>query len=304
MSAEPAPSLHVVPIRPVPDNSAVLAAFELTMRTRKLSEVTITHRLELVRRLAAALPCPLVEATPDGLARFQSRFSTLARASVDIYTRHIRAFYKWALAYGHVDVDPCGRLVAVQGRRGTPHPINHADLRTLLACARGGLRTAYILAAFAGLRCGEIARLRGEDLELDLAQPVALIHGKGDRDRVVPLLPPVVEELRRCGFPRRGHVVARDDGRPYTPDQLSTVSHRFMLSFGVRSTLHSLRHFFASEIARMTKDVLLVRDLLGHSSLQTTQIYMHSSIEGAQERLAEFSLSAADLVANQSGTVL
>jgi integrase len=277
----------------------VLASFELHMMTAKFSPVTIDDRLQLIGRLSRWLPCDLIEATPSDLERYQQRFANLSRATVDIYTRHIRAFYRWAVRAGLVDSDPCSRLVTVRMRRGVPHPIKHAELRLLLACARGSLRTSYVLAAFAGLRRGEVCKLAGEDLEMDAPQPIALIHGKGDRERVVPLLPPVVDELRALGFPRRGRVITLLDGRPYPPEALSVASNKFMQSLGIDSTLHSLRHYFASEVVKLTKDILLVRDLLGHSSVATTQIYMASSIDGAQDRLASFAGAAAELLANR-----
>lgn len=56
------------------------------------------------------------------------------------------------------------------------------------------------------------------------------------------------------------------------------------------------RHYFATSVVKLTRDVLLVRDLLDHASLTTTQIYMQSSIDGAQERLAAFSASASLLI--------
>ncbi len=280
-------------------DSELLDAFELHLTTAQLSPVTIHDRLEIVRRLAKWLaPMTLLTATSRDLERFQQSFVHLSRASMDIYTRHIRAFYRWAVDYGQIDNDPTGRMVTVKTRRGIPHPISEGDLRMLLACSLGGLRMAYVLAAFAGLRAGEVARLRGEDLQLDAAQPVALIHGKGGRERIVPLLPPVVAELRRAGFPRTGPVAVQQDGRPFTPEQLSFQSTVFMQRVGVKSTLHSCRHYFATEVVKLTKDILLVRDLLGHESVATTQIYMASSIDGAQDRLAAFSSSANGLIGN------
>jgi integrase len=277
----------------------VLEAFEMHMRRARLSPATIGARMELVLRLAKwLLPVSLLAATPEDLERFQDAFVHLSRASHDIYTRHVQAFYRWATLYGHVTSDPSFRMIKIDVKRGLPHPISPADLRMLLACGRDGLRMAYVLAAFAGLRAGEIARLRGEDMQMDAAQPVALIHGKGEKERMVPLLPPVIAELRAAGFPRSGYVATRRNGKPYTPERLSTDSSQFMCVLGIDSTLHSCRHFFASEIVKLTKDILLVRDLLGHSSVATTQIYTLSTIDGAEDRLSEFSSGAVDLIAN------
>ena len=101
-------------------------------------------------------------------------------------------------------------------RRGVPHPTSQTDLRTLLACSTGPLYLAYVLAAFAGLRCGEICGPRVEDL----------IHRKGGYERIVPLLPPVVAELTAAvGQVSRGPVITHPKGGPWQPDQICIRSH-------------------------------------------------------------------------------
>ncbi|CAN5557197.1 tyrosine-type recombinase/integrase [soil metagenome] len=277
-------------------DAELLADFELHMMTLKRSPQTILNRLECVRRLAATLPVGLLEASPKDLQRWQESIADLSHNTMDIYSRHIVAFYAWAVVYGHLAAAPTNLMVRVGRRKGIPHPIRASELKLVLACSTGDLRLAYVLAAFAGLRCGEICRLRGEDLQLDAAQPTALIRGKGGRERRVPLLPPVVEAL--SGSRARGPVLLGPTGRAWSPNLLSVTSHHFMRSIGVESTLHSLRHYFATEVVKMTRDLLLVRDLLGHASLQTTQVYLLSSIDGAQEKLAGFSMGAAGLMSN------
>jgi integrase/recombinase XerC len=311
--------------------TGVLDAFELHMRTAKLRPDTITKRLEVVRRLAAFLEIRrapsdfavgndppagknataesdsefgtrvpnLLSANADDLAAFQGTFAGLAPASVDIYSRHVRAFYKWALDYGHVEHNLCTRMVDVKVRKGLPHPTGADDLRVIFACTRRPLRTAYVLAAFAGLRCGEICRLRWEDLTLAGATPRAFIHGKGGRERITPLLPPVVDELQQVGLAPRGPVVVSAAGRPYSvPNRLSIASSKHLTELGVATTLHSLRHYFGTATYRATKDVLLTRDLLGHESVATTEIYMQTSMDGAHERLAAVSGDAVNLLDN------
>lgn len=191
----------------------VVAAFEAHMRARKLSPATVRSRLRALRCLAAWLPVPLLAAEPGHLERYQQSYAHLARATVDVYTRHLQAFYGWAVDSGRIAADPTNRMATVRARRRVPHPISEEDLRMVLACARGGLRLAYILAAFAGLRAGEITRLRAEDLTLAAECPVALIHGKGGYERLVPLLPPVVAELRAARLPKRARWCTAPAGR-------------------------------------------------------------------------------------------
>jgi integrase len=275
--------------------SEIIDVFEAYCRTRKLSPDTVQKRVEVVRRLAAFLGgTDLYRATPDDLAAFQGTFAHLASASIDIYSRHVASFYRWALAYGHIDKDPTGRMVDVKVRRGLPHPTSADDLRIIFACTKRPLRTCYVLAAFGGLRCGEITRLRWEDV--DLRRGTAYIHGKGGKDRITPLLASVVDELERVGLAPRGPVVVRASGRPFSPNALSIASTKHLAELHVSTTLHSLRHAFATEAYRTTKDILLVRDLIGHTSVATTQIYTASSLDGASERLSSLSTAAADIL--------
>jgi integrase len=257
----------------------MLVKFAAYMRTARLSPATIGKRVEILTRLLTFLGHPLLEATLDELAQFQASFDNLARASIDIYTRHVHAFYKWAVEFEHLATDPSRRMVKVKLSAAVPHPTRQDDLRVILACAMGRIRTAYILAAFAGLRCGEICQLRWEDLTIDVATPTMLVHGKGSKDRIVPLLPPVIAELLTLPTPRRGRIITRDDGRPAEPLWLSGESTRFLKSLGMPTTLHSMRAAFATQAAKMTHDPLFVRDLLGHASVKTTEIYMRADVE-------------------------
>lgn len=264
------------------------------MKTAKMSDATITKRVEIVERLRAYLATMDVElfaATGDLLIAWQAAHAHLAPASLHIYTRHVTAFYRWANRAGHIPTDPSTALVLPILRKTVPHPTTFDDLRTIFACVTGRLRRAYVLASFAGLRCGEICRFHSGDISYD-AQPTVLIHGKAGKERRIPLLPPVMDEI---GYARGWIVTTRAD-RPCLPHQISGESTRFLQGLGMPTTLHSMRAAFATNAARLTHDPLLVRDLLGHESVKTTEIYMDSSLVGAHERLAGFTDLAASVL--------
>jgi integrase/recombinase XerC len=202
---------------------------------------------------------------------------------VDIYTRHIKAFYRWAYERGLIQEDPAVELGVPHIGHAKPHPTRLEDLTVIFACTSGPLRDAYLLAAFAGLRCGEICRLQGQDL--DLTEPAtALVHGKGGKDRTIPLLPAVVAELRAA--PRRGWLVTLENGKPYQPKRLSSDSSRHLHELGLATTL----------AFQATRDPLFVRDLLGHESVATTEVYTASSLADAHQRLSGLSDQAASML--------
>jgi integrase/recombinase XerC len=276
-----------------PSDGTTVVSFCMFMETGKLSPRTIGDRLELLRRLQAATPGgDITHATRGDLEAFQASFRHLQVASVNVYTRHLKAFYRWAVTHGLIDTDPSAGLPVPKVYRGQPHPATIDQVRTIFACTTGGLRTAYALAAFAGLRCGEICRLQRNALDMDGRVPTAVVHGKGGRERTVPILPPLAAELRP-GCSCRGWVVCRGDGTPFGPNQLSAASSAHLKSIGVDTTLHSLRHSFATWAARATRDPLLVRDLLGHASVATTEIYMASAATEAHDKLGDVAAVAS-----------
>lgn len=267
-----------------------LTAYRTDMQTANYSPRTVNDRIDLLTRLEAWLGLPLIEATAVQLAAWQRQFRHLQPATVDIYTRHTQAFYRWAAKRGLIERDPAVDLIRPKLHRGLPHPTSLDDLRLIFAVTTGPLRLPYLLATFAGLRCMEICALDRSDLDLD-REPWMLIHGKGGRVRRLPVLPPILEALPA----RSGRVARTWTGLPWTPKRLSVESHRHLHGLGLSTTLHSMRHTFLTHAARMTRDPLFVRDLAGHVSVATTEIYMQSSLEGAHDRLAAFTRLADDV---------
>lgn len=276
-------------------DAELLLDFVVDMRLANLSPKTIGARMDVLQRLSAHLGSPLLAVTGDQLRAYQARFASLAPASINIYTRHMKAFYAWAVQRGHLEVDPAAELIVPKVRRGRPHPTTPEDVRRIFSCTHGTLRLAYALAAFAGTRCAEICALQRQDVVLHPGEPTALIHGKGDQWRTIPLVPAVVDELRAYGLPRAGYVLSHL-GRPLEPHRLSNMSTHYLQRLGIPTTLHSLRHYFLTNAARLTHDPLFVRDLAGHQSVTSTEIYIDTDMNDAHRRLAGVASLAEDLL--------
>lgn len=202
----------------------------------------------------------------------------------------MRAFYAWALDAETIAADPARKLPMPTVPPSRPRIRSIDDLRLALAAATQPVRIVLVLSAFTGLRCGEIARLQTRDLQLGDGQP-AVVHvvGKGGRERIVPLLAPVVDELRSYGIARRGwRILSPCNRRPYSPDRLTQVISQHDHDLGIEATLHFGRHYFASGALAATRDPMLVRDLLGHASVKTTEVYLHPSLADAHARLEAF----------------
>jgi integrase len=217
---------------------------------------------QLGRLAAASAPTGPWQVTAQMLVCFLTA-PVWSRETRKSFRAAIVGFYRWAFEECHVDVDPAARLPKVSVRPGKPRPAPEFKVLEafLRADARGKLMVA--LAAYAGLRRGEIAAVHSNDI----VDGVLYVRGKGDRERTIPLPPQLAAVIRNAGpgylFPGKidGHLSA---------DRVGKILGQLL---GPGWTPHTLRHRFASQAYAATRDLRAVQELLGHSKPETTAIY-------------------------------
>lgn len=185
------------------------------------------------------------------------------------YRASLRAFFWWAQATGRRADNPGALIPVVTVPRGLPRPAPENVVVAALGVADEETRLMIRLAAVCGLRRGEIARVRVEDLEPDLLGMSLRVHGKGGHVRQVPVPDDVAASIRRRGsgwvFPS-----PRRPGEHLTPHHVGVMVSR-VLPEGW--TCHTLRHRCATVAYRSTRDLRAVQELLGHAKPETTARY-------------------------------
>ena len=125
-----------------------------------------------------------------------------------------------------------------------------------------------------GLRAAEIALIERTDILRGNGQPALLVHGKGDRERIVPLAPAVQASLDDDSLPMTGRLFRMRNGQPVNAHYVSALCNRHLHKVGIAATLHQLRHRFGTQAYRASgHDIRQVQELLGHASPSTTAIY-------------------------------
>jgi integrase/recombinase XerD len=154
-------------------------------------------------------------------------------------------------------------------------------LRLLKAAQPGRERLILQVAYGCGLRLNELLHLQATDI--DSARMVIHVrHGKGAKDRLVPLSLRLLEELRvywRMTRPRTWLFPGKKLGKPLNA---SNIQRRFSqlvkrADLSKRCSMHTLRHSYATHLLEAGVDLLTLKALLGHNSLQTTARYLHVS---------------------------
>lgn len=223
-------------------------------------------------------PRALNEATRADVKAFLDKRRTrdghkVASKTLYGWISNLHSFYAWALIEGLAVVDPTPDVVRPRIRNTLPRPIATGDLDFALRAASPQFRAMLSLAAFAGLRCQEIAGLDREDI-LESKGLILVRHGKGGKERLVPLHRDVLTALRSLPMPETGRLFERPMGGRHTPETMSIEINRYLRALNIDATAHQLRHWFATELYANTHDLRLTQDLLGHAHSQTTAGYV------------------------------
>ena len=227
------------------------------------------------------------------IERWLDSLGRLAPTSRRAYFVTARLFCRWLRDRGYVAVDLFDGLKPPKEPRMVPRNLAPEDIAAVLGACDERERVVAILMLQLGLRRGEVARLRVEDV--DTTNRVVRVRGKGGHERILPLPEQAAIELRRwCGVHRitSGFVVRSrtDPSRGVAPETIGAMMGDVMYRAGVKAcgwdrvSGHSLRHTSAADMLRHGAHVRDVQAVLGHVSISTTQRYMPlgvDTLEGA-----------------------
>lgn len=193
-----------------------------------------------------------------------------------------RSFYAWAHAVGLCEVNTAAVLPKVKPGQARPRPTPERVYEAALLRSDDRLKLILRLAHDAGLRRGEVALVHSRDLFEDLHGWSLRVHGKGRRERDVPLTPRLALELRTLPY---GWAFPGDEDGHLSPRWIGKLATRVLPD---EWTLHTLRHSFGTRVYSHA-DLAVAQDLLGHASPATTRIY----VQVPNERLRSAVLAAS-----------
>lgn len=257
--------------KPVPAEwRAAIEGWTVALRAAGRSPETIRTRTDHLRRAARALGGSPWAVTEDQLIEWVgvARWGRETRRSV---YASLRGFWSWSMKAGRCSHSPAAGLPSVKPEDPRPAPVPDRAYRVAVLAADARELLILQLAAQAGLRRGEIAGVHARDLVEDLAGWSLVVHGKGDKDRLVPLPMALARAVERACATGGGWAFPGAVGGHLAPQTVGILASR-LLPDGW--TLHKLRHRFASRAYAGERDLIAVQRLLGHASVATTQRYV------------------------------
>lgn len=250
----------------------LISAFSRYQQLRNLRPRTITSRRSTLRHFAAAHPGLLKAGWRDIEAWLDSR--PLSPSSRGDYLSYLHCFYEWAIREELTTVDPTVRIPYPKVPKRLPRPIAERQLVKAFMQADVRMLAMLALASYVGLRCMEIANLDVNDIVWGSTVLLVVREGKGGKDRTVPLAGKVQKALQAYGLPDHGPVFPKQDGTRYAAGTISRMINQHLRDCGVTDTAHQLRHRFGTAFYQQSKDIMLTKEMMGHSSVATTQGYV------------------------------
>lgn len=263
---------------------------------RGLSDRTVDAYRRDVDRLVAFLAARGVSRPGDVNAQQLREFvyhlkdSGLQPSSIRRNVSALRTYFGYLLAEGMVVIDPTDRVELPKAWRRLPGVLTRDEVVRLLEAPDPGDRLfwrdrALLEFAYAsGVRVSELIGVKVRDV--DLQEGLALVFGKGARERLVPVgraalqaLVVYLREIRPALAANRGEgvVFLNARGTPLSRMGVWKILRRHVERAGLakRVTPHTLRHSFATHLLEGGADLAAVQEMLGHADIATTQIYTH-----------------------------
>jgi len=264
--------------REVPDFVSHYQKFEEQMVIGGYSSSTLFNYSRAVGSLALRFKKSPLELEDEEINSFLFSVAKEKKAS-STYFKHmvygLRFFFRL-----YDREDRVIKLPTIKSDRKLPVVLSRPELKQLFtAPQRLKQRVILSLIYSAGLRVGELCRLKISDIDSDRMQ-IRIVKSKGNQDRYVPLSNYVLTGLRlyvRSSKPKQYLFNGKQKGSPMGT---SAVQQSFRLAVkkaGISKdvSVHSLRHTYATHLLEQGVDIVTIKELLGHANIETTMMYLH-----------------------------
>ena len=206
-------------------------------------------------------------------------------------TQAARAFFRWLQKQGVVSVNPAAEVQLAKIGRKLPEFVREQEMEEILENPINGgdpalnVRNKLIVNILysCGIRRDELAKIT--DADINFFQKEIRVHGKRDKMRIIPVADELLAEIKEWqtirdslySFPVPAPLICSKRGK-LSGRAIYEIVHNVLLPTGAtHKGPHSLRHTFATSLLNDGAEINSVKELLGHASLQSTQIYTHLS---------------------------
>jgi integrase/recombinase XerD len=268
------------------------------------SEAYVNDLNKLIRFVGGEPDMNILKLTYRDLQQFIAQLSDLgisARSQARIISG-IKSFYRFLVTEAYLDADPTELLESPKTGRKLPEVLTVNEINNLinsvdLSKAEGQRNRAILEALYScGLRVSELITLKHSNVYFD--EQFILVKGKGDKQRLVPISPTAIREIRNYLIDRHNIKVRKgfEDtlflnrrGAGLTRVMIFHIIKEQSKIAGIRKNIspHTLRHAFATHLLEGGANLRAIQMMLGHENITTTEIYTHINREFLRREIIE-----------------
>lgn len=217
----------------------------------------------------------------------------LTAKSINRKISSLKSFFKYQLKAGVIKQTPMAKIVAPKNEKRLPSFVADKDIKTLFEYVefpdtwQGKTEKLLMLLFYnTGMRLSEVINLK--DSQVNFSNRSLKVLGKGNKERIVPISPEILNEIKTYQKERNESISERGEmllitekGKLLSPRSVYTSVKKYLslVTTIEKRSPHVLRHTFATHLTNNGADLNAVKELLGHSSLAATQVYTHNTIE-------------------------
>ena len=218
----------------------------------------------------------------------------LTAKSINRKISSLKSFFKYQMRVGEIEQTPMLNIISPKISKRLPVYVEQNDIHTLFSYIEfpddwKGQTDKLLLSIFynTGMRLSELVNIR--ENQIDYGNRSIKILGKGNKERIIPLSPELINELKTyCNNKRKQlkqfdevYLLINEKGKKLYSKYVYLAVKKYLTSITTieRKSPHVLRHTFATHLTNSGADLNSVKELLGHSSLAATQVYTHNTIE-------------------------
>jgi site-specific recombinase XerD len=239
---------------------------------------------------------PLNELSVKNAEDFKTYLMQTAPLGYKVYLRNLKAAFNKAADWEMVTANPFAKVKINQVQQVAPTFICRKELYAIVELTSSPiLRELFLFGFYTGCRLGEIVNLQWKHINLSkkcITIGDVDLHTKNKRTRAIPICKILYNELDQLQYTDDGdqYVFSKSNGFPFNRDYVSRAFKKVVrkASLSEKIHFHTLRHSFASHLALEGVPLIVIKELLGHSSIVTTQIYSHSDLDSLQKAVRKF----------------
>lgn len=263
-------------------NNQLIIKLKKDMQMRNFSHYTYDAYLSKTKEMIRYFKKPMEEVTTEELRNFLQKHlkeeRKLSDRSINYYNSIIRFVYEVTL-----DKILNKKQLPMRKQKRTVYKVlTKEELSTFFNCVDNfKFKTIFMLAYGSGLRIGEIANLREEDID-GKNMRIFVREGKGNKERYTILSKKSLEMLRIYWSKyrqnkRRGRIFLSESGAAITVGVIREHfrQYRRKAKLSEKVTMHTLRHCFATNLIENGVTLIQVKELMGHSNIRSTMEYIH-----------------------------